>query len=173
MSERSQNLKDVRQCEQRTCVRTAAGVGRRTKPILTGPSHLSPGLRQAGTLGTNQSQPRPFARHVTARGQAWSPLDREPSLAHDCPWGGHASSARTLLKATCLRLDSSSGPWAMWELKNGCDCIHARTLPMPAQSSGCVYATVLEWVFGPGATSVLLDHVSPCWYQGRSPRGRI
>src|SRR5271157_3652609 len=68
---------------------------------------------------------------------------------------------------------SARTKWAMWELKNGCACIHARTLPMPAQSSGCVYATVLEWVFGPGATSVLLDHVSPCWYQGRSPRGRI
>ena len=63
MSERSQNLKDVRQYEERTCVRQAADGGRLTKPIFTGPSYLSPGSRQAGTLGTNQSQPRPLARH--------------------------------------------------------------------------------------------------------------
>ena len=68
VSERSQNLNDVRYYVEVTCVRPTAVAGERTKPIFTGPSHLSPGLRQAGTLGTNQSQPRPLARHVTTCG---------------------------------------------------------------------------------------------------------
>src|SRR5271157_4351343 len=32
------------------------------------------------------------------------------ALAQACPCGRHSSSAKTLLRATCLRLDSSSGP---------------------------------------------------------------
>ena len=37
-------------------MRLAAGDGRQTKPIFTGPSHLSPAFGEDGTLGTNQSQ---------------------------------------------------------------------------------------------------------------------
>ena len=37
---------------------------------------------------------------------------KETALAHSCPCGRHSSSARTLLRGTCLGLDSSSGPRA-------------------------------------------------------------
>ena len=46
-------------------------------------------------------------------------------------------------------------------------------VPRARRQRGCERASVPVRVFGPRAFSAVKDHVSPCWYQGRSPRGRI
>ena len=63
--------------------------------------------------------------------------------------------------------------WAMWELTKRGFCHYERTFPRPGVERGCMPASVPGWVLGPRAFSAVGDHVSPCWYQGRSPRGRI
>jgi len=63
--------------------------------------------------------------------------------------------------------------WAMGELTTRGFSSDGRTFPGPGVGRGCELASVPVRAFGPRAFSAVVDHVSPCWYQGRSPRGRI
>jgi len=85
--------------------------------------------------------------------------------------GGVGNRSRRLV--SLLRASSDRPKWAMWELTTRGFSSDGRTFPGPGGDRGCERASVPVRVPGPRAFSAVVDHVSPCWYQGRSPWGRI